>query len=185
MWVIWRLSYPSYFNNIYLLPHVMTILYGESKHFRQAVEHIKDYNRPQLVSLFAYHNRMESECSKLQNSNSINNWTIKRSLYYITRLLDFTDVSVYGCAVEYPCTASLSVTSTLLITSWVETQTTPLRYVFKFAQFQIQPPLKHSHCSRLANLQSVCVCGCWYNHICWSYYCAVFPTASIWGTCVT
>ena len=40
---------------------------------------------------------------------------MKYSLYYITRLLEFTDVCVYGCAAEILCSISLSVISTRLI----------------------------------------------------------------------
>jgi len=36
--------------------------------------------------------------------------TIKYFLYCFTRILKFTDVCIYGCAVEKLCTASLSVT---------------------------------------------------------------------------
>jgi hypothetical protein len=68
----------------------------------------RSYNPTQLISRFACPNLRESKCSKEQNRTKYL-YTIKYSLYYITRLLKFTDVSVYGGAVENLCTVSLGV----------------------------------------------------------------------------
>jgi len=109
------------------------------------------YNPPQLISCFACPNLRESKCSKWKNSNFIYNWTLKYSLYYFTILLKFTDVCMYGCAVEDLCTSSLVVTLTWLLTSWVENRLLTYVRFSKLAQFQIHPPLNIRTVNHLAN----------------------------------